>query len=128
MRLTVFGPDSVHKQVVVLTVSVLFGSGGGCFDIRPYHPSLWRNDPKVPKFGFDHVPFAEVNEITDAVSFPKMKADKFSSLVNQQGHSGLFRKGKVGSWREQFTAKQTEVTDSMYQDCMADTGLSFGVD
>lgn len=96
MRFRVFGPDSVHKQVVVLTVSVLFGSGGGRFDIHPYHPSLWRNDPKVPKFGFDHVPFAEVNEITDAVSFSQMKPDKFSSLVNQQGHSGLFARAKLG--------------------------------
>jgi hypothetical protein len=57
-----------------------------------------------------------------------MKADKFSDLVNQQGHSGLFRKGKVGSRREQLTAKQTEVSDSTYQDRMADTGLSFGFD
>jgi hypothetical protein len=46
--------------------------------------------------------------IKDAVSLSKMKADIFSSLVNQQGHSGHFRKGKVGSWREQLIHCQTD--------------------
>jgi hypothetical protein len=108
MWLGLFGPNSVRKQAVDLTVFVLCGSRGGRFDIHPYHPSLWRNDPEVPKFGSGHVSFADVDVIKDAVSFPKVKADNFSSLVNQQGHSGHFRKGKVGSWREQLIRCQTD--------------------
>ncbi|GIJ91126.1 hypothetical protein Asppvi_010091 [Aspergillus pseudoviridinutans] len=80
---------------------------------------------RIANFLHIEVEDAKINEIRDTVSFSKMKADKFSSLANQEGHSGLFRKGKVGSWREQFTAKQTEVFDSMYWDRMANTGLSF---
>ncbi|GIK06540.1 hypothetical protein Aspvir_002190 [Aspergillus viridinutans] len=83
---------------------------------------------RIADFLLIEVDDAMINEIRDTVSFSNMKTNKFSSLVNRDCHSCFFRKGKVGTWREQFTAKQTELFDSMYRDRMADTGLSFDFD
>lgn len=69
-----------------------------------------------------------LNQIKNKTSFNNMKKDKFSSIHEIGGFEGFFRKGKIGSWRDQFTVAQNEYFDKLYAEGMNGTGLEFEFD
>ena len=52
-----------------------------------------------------------------------MKSDDVLGDVKE--FNKFFRKGKVGSWKEQFTVAQNEAFDKLCEEKFAGTGLSF---
>jgi hypothetical protein len=63
--------------------------------------------------------------IKTATSFETMKKEKFSSHPEIEELKHFFRKGEIGSWKDQFTVAQSELFDRLYAERMAGTGLSF---
>jgi hypothetical protein len=66
-----------------------------------------------------------VARIKEATSFSHMKKAEFSNHQEITDLEDFFRKGQIGSWREVFTAEQSEAFDRVYQERMQGTGLDF---
>lgn len=66
-----------------------------------------------------------IDRITDATSFSRMKSDRFSNHQEITQLEGFFRKGEIGSWKDQFTVAQSEAFDRLYAERMRGTGLEF---
>jgi hypothetical protein len=58
-------------------------------------------------------------------SFQCMQRSEFSSMREIKEFGGFFRKGRIGSWREQFTAAQSREFGRIYARRMGGTGLDF---
>jgi len=61
--------------------------------------------------------------IREKTAFGNMKQDGFSDMHEIEELGGFFRRGRVGSWREQFTPEQDERFDRMCEERLAGTGL-----
>lgn len=66
---------------------------------------------------------AKIDEIVERSNFQTMKSDDVLGDVKE--FNQFFRKGKVGSWKEQFTVAQNEFFDELCREKFAGTGLSF---
>ena len=56
-------------------------------------------------------------------SFDYMKNKTFSIHKKITQLEGFFRKGRIGSWKNQFMVSQSEAFDHIYTERMADDGL-----
>lgn len=65
----------------------------------------------------------KINEIVEGSNFQTMKSDDVLGDVKE--FNQFFRKGKVGSWKEQFTVAQNEFFDELCREKFAGSGLSF---
>jgi hypothetical protein len=54
-----------------------------------------------------------------------MQQEDFSNMHEIEELSGFFRKGQVGSWREQFSAAQNDFFNKLYNERMRGTNLEF---
>ena len=68
---------------------------------------------------------ATLDKIVAATGFEAMKASKFAGHKQLVGFEGFFRKGAVGSWREQFTVAQSDAFDALTAERLAGSGLEF---
>jgi len=66
-----------------------------------------------------------IEKIMDKSSFSEMQKDQFSNMHEIKEFQGFFRKGKVNSWKDQFTAEQSEEFDRVYRERMLSSGLEF---
>ncbi|MCB1123429.1 MAG: sulfotransferase domain-containing protein [Verrucomicrobiae bacterium] len=66
-----------------------------------------------------------LQRILDQTSFSKMSRTRFSNMHEIRGFEGFFRKGKVGSWADQFTPEQSRRFDAVYAERMSGSGLEF---
>jgi hypothetical protein len=66
-----------------------------------------------------------VSRIREKTLFQNMKQDDFSDMHEILEFHGFFRKGEIGSWKEQFTIAQNEQFDRLYRKRMRSSGLSF---
>jgi hypothetical protein len=66
-----------------------------------------------------------MNRIGHKTSFNEMKNTDFSNMHEISEFKEFFRNGKIGTWREQFTASQNEEFDKLYAERMKDSGLEF---
>ncbi|MEX0618422.1 MAG: sulfotransferase domain-containing protein [Pseudohongiellaceae bacterium] len=68
-------------------------------------------------------------EVLDTIrkftTFESMKTKEFSNHKQIAELEGFFRKGTIGSWKEQFTVAQSEAFDRLYETLTAGTGLEF---
>ncbi|KAL4221760.1 hypothetical protein ACF0H5_020015 [Mactra antiquata] len=73
-----------------------------------------------------------VSQISQKCQFKNMYKDKmYPEDVRKQVFKGdftMYRKGKVGDWKNWFTVKQNEEFDEIYQQEMSDTSLRFQYD
>lgn len=67
---------------------------------------------------------SKLEEVKKAINFSNMKSNEFSGLgdVKELG-STFFRKGQVGSWKEQFTVQQNEAFDQLWAERMGSEKL-----
>ena len=63
--------------------------------------------------------------IRERTQFDNMKSNSFSNLGEIAELGDFFRKGKVGSWREQFTAEQSEAFDRAVAERLGSSGPTF---
>lgn len=63
--------------------------------------------------------------IEHLTSFKVMKEDKFANMHEIDDFQGFFRKGKVGSWKEQFSVDQNERFDEIIASRLDPAGLTF---
>ena len=54
-----------------------------------------------------------------------MKEDEFSNMHEIEELGGFFRRGAVGSWKDQFTVAQNEYFEQVFQERLGGTGLEF---
>lgn len=85
---------------------------------------------KIARFILADIPPASVlDEVVKQCSFDSMKvnpAANFSWTEKFRHSYQLFmRKGKVGDWRNYFTAEQNVAFDALYAERMKDSGLYF---
>ncbi|CAF9933520.1 MAG: hypothetical protein HETSPECPRED_008685 [Heterodermia speciosa] len=66
-----------------------------------------------------------MTEIESKIGFEEMKKDKFSSLGDVKEFNQFFRKGEIGSWKDQFTVRQSEMFDQLCEERMSGSGLHF---
>ena len=66
-----------------------------------------------------------VARIKNATSFARMKATPFSNHTQISDFEGFFRKGEIGSWKDQFTVAQSEEFDRHYRERMTGKSLRF---
>ena len=66
-----------------------------------------------------------IEKIIEKTTFRHMQEEKFSNMHEIEEFNGFFRKGKVGSWKNQFTAEQSEYFDQIYAEKTKGTGLEF---
>ena len=71
------------------------------------------------------LPDEVVARIKNATSFARMKATPFSNHTQISDFEGFFRKGEIGSWKDQFTVAQSEEFDRQYRERMAGKSLRF---
>ena len=67
-------------------------------------------------------------QIADQTAFKNMKHNKFSNMNEAFDPESFFRKGVIGSWKDQFTVAQNEQFDALYAERMKDSGLTFDMD
>ncbi|KAE8137428.1 P-loop containing nucleoside triphosphate hydrolase protein [Aspergillus pseudotamarii] len=74
----------------------------------------------------DQLTTEKLEEIKSQINFTNMKTNEFSGLgdVKELG-SKFFRKGKVGSWKEQFTVQQSEDFDRLWEERVGGEKLPF---
>ena len=68
---------------------------------------------------------AVLDKIEQATSFSRMKTDQFSNHQEITQLEGFFRKGEIGSWKDQFSVSQSDAFDQLYQTRMQGSGLDF---
>lgn len=66
-----------------------------------------------------------IDKIKLATSFSRMKTEQFSNHKEIPQLEEFFRKGEIGSWKDQFTVAQSEAFDRLYRVRMDGTGLVF---
>lgn len=66
-----------------------------------------------------------VDKIKHKTSFDHMKNDSFSNLQEISQLEGFYRKGRIGSWKDQFTVAQSEYFDEVCAERLEGTGLHF---
>ncbi len=64
-------------------------------------------------------------EIQRKTEYGAMSADRFSNMSEITDLETFFRKGKIGSWKEQFTAEQDQRFSDVIEERLQDTGLTF---
>ncbi|KAJ1963395.1 hypothetical protein GGI12_002081 [Dipsacomyces acuminosporus] len=69
----------------------------------------------------------DLERIKSEVGFSSMKSTEFSSLKDVKEFNTFFRKGQVGSWKEMFTVKQSELFDQLCKDRLP-SDLTFDFD
>ena len=69
-----------------------------------------------------------LDKIREKTSFQNMKKDPFSNLHESREFNNAFWRGKVDSWKLQFTVAQNEQFDALYAERMRDSGLTFDMD
>ena len=80
---------------------------------------------KIAKF-LDYPLDQEIKEkIVQRASFNSMKKEPFSNMHEIEEFKGFFRSGRIGSWKDQFTASQSDRFDALYEERMAGSGLDF---
>lgn len=80
---------------------------------------------RIASFLGRDLPEEVARKIRAAASFEKMRSAPFTSLREVEEFGGFFRKGEIGSWKEQFTVAQNEAFDRLYRERMEGTGLDF---
>ncbi len=66
-----------------------------------------------------------IDRIEEKTLFSNMKQDDFSNMHEIMEFHSFFRKGEIGSWKEEFTVAQSEHFDRLYDERMRGSGLSF---
>lgn len=66
-----------------------------------------------------------IDKIKTSTSFSRMKDEQFSNHKEIPQLEGFFRKGEIGSWKDQFTVAQSEAFDRLYCARMNGTDLDF---
>jgi hypothetical protein len=66
-----------------------------------------------------------IQKIKAATRFSRMKEAPFSNHKEVADFENFFRKGEVGSWKDQFTVAQSEAFDRLYRERMAAQDLDF---
>jgi len=74
--------------------------------------------------GFD-LSEAVLESIKQKVAFDEMRQNEFSNMHEIVEFDGFFRKGKIGSWKDQFTPAQSDMFDRVYAERMKGSGLEF---
>jgi len=69
-----------------------------------------------------------LENIRQKSAFDAMQSEKFSNMHEIKEFKGFFRKGSVGSWKEQFTPEQDALFSAMIERRLAGTGLEFDYD
>ncbi|KAI4282981.1 MAG: hypothetical protein L6R38_002507 [Xanthoria sp. 2 TBL-2021] len=59
------------------------------------------------------------------IGFEEMQKTSFSGLKDVKEFNEFFRKGEIGSWKDQFTVRQAEEFDKFYAKRMKGSGLDF---
>lgn len=59
------------------------------------------------------------------IGFEEMQKTSFSGLKDVKEFNEFFRKGEIGSWKDQFTVSQAEAFDKLYAKRMEGSGLDF---
>ena len=86
---------------------------------------------KIAKFIFADIPSASVfEEVVKQCSFDSMKVNPAANFswtedFRHSDQAKFMRKGKVGDWRNYFTAEQNIAFDALYAEQMKDSGLDF---
>ena len=68
-----------------------------------------------------------VEKIIEKTTFHNMQKERFSNMHEIEELNGFFRKGKVGSWKDQFTTEQSKYFDQIYTEKTEKTGLKFRI-
>lgn len=63
--------------------------------------------------------------IRQKTTFSNMKKDQFSNMHEIEDFEGFFRKGKIGSWKDQFSNEQLHMFDRLIEERLKGTGLTF---
>jgi hypothetical protein len=63
--------------------------------------------------------------IRSKTSFDAMHRDDFANMHEIEEFGGFFRKGAIGSWKEQFTPAQSAAFDELCQRRLRGSGLAF---
>jgi hypothetical protein len=71
---------------------------------------------------------ALLDKIARKTGFDEMVGTEFSNMHEIEEFGEFFRKGSVGSWKEQFTPSQSDAFDELYRRRMAGSGLDFDFD
>lgn len=66
-----------------------------------------------------------LEQIRTRTAFDNMKKNAFSGMHEIEEMGGFFRKGRVGSWQEQFTPEQNAAFDRLIERRLAGSGLTF---
>lgn len=79
----------------------------------------------LTKFLGRQLPADVMEQIEQKTSFGSMQQEKFSNMHEVKEFQGFFRKGKIGSWKNQFTAEQDKEFDRIIEDRLGGSGLTF---
>lgn len=63
--------------------------------------------------------------VVPKIGFEEMRKTSFSGLKDVKEFNEFFRKGDIGSWKDQFTVRQAEAFDKLYATRMGGGGLDF---
>jgi hypothetical protein len=66
-----------------------------------------------------------LDKIEQLTRFDAMKTDRFANMHEIEDFEGFFREGRVGSWRDQFTAQQDAWFSQVIAERLAGSGLDF---
>ncbi len=94
-------------------------------DLRRDYETELRNIAKFLGYPLEQSLLEKVMEKT---AFKTMSQAYFSNMHEIPGFEGFFRKGQIGSWRNQFTKSQEEKFDRYFKERMQGTGLDFAFD
>lgn len=64
-----------------------------------------------------------LERIRESTAFERMKTTDFANMHEILELDGFFRKGQIGSWKDQFTVAQSEWFDSVYAQRVGGSGL-----
>jgi hypothetical protein len=64
-------------------------------------------------------------QIIAKTSFERMQQDRFSNMHEIESFRGFFREGRIGSWKDQFTAAQSLQFDRLCEERFKGSGLNF---
>ena len=66
-----------------------------------------------------------LERIEAKTSFAIMRHDRFSNMSEIEDFETFFRKGRIGSWKAQFSPEQAERFDRMIERRLGGSGLEF---